>query len=167
MSPSTRFCRGVTSVLLLTLGLVWVPGTVSAASEGPERESGPSQAYSKSDDYRSDDHNNGDYERGRCVFYHEVKLGESLTAIADKYDVDLEDLAKDNGIEDSDLIVENHVLCIMAHAPGEDRHDGGYQKDGYGGNDNGYDDRGKGGYEDLDETIVRDRTAHNDRRDGG
>jgi hypothetical protein len=136
MSPSTGFCRGVSSVLLLTLGLVWMPGTVSAASGGPERDSGPAQNYSKSDGYHED---------GRCVFYHEVKLGESLTAIAEKYEVDLEVLAEDNDIDDSNLIVENQTLCIMAHAAGEDRHDGGYQKDGYGGYDNGYGDQGKGG----------------------
>jgi len=135
-----------------------MPGTVSAASEGPERGSGPTQSYSKSDGYNED---------SRCAFSHEVKLGESLTAIAERYGVTLEDLAKDNGIEDSDLIVENHVLCIMAHAPGSNDDHGRYdQKDEYGGYDNGYGDRGNGGGYEKDGYGGYDN-GYGDRGNGG
>jgi hypothetical protein len=49
---------------------------------------------------------------GRGCLLHEIVLGENLTRIAAQYEVTVEMLVAENEIEDADLIVEKHVLCI-------------------------------------------------------
>lgn len=93
MSRLTHLCLGACTSVLLATAFLWTPSSVFASHEEPQTG----------------------YSRG-CLL-HKVALGENLTRIADRYDVSLEALARENGIKDYDLIVEGQLLCI----PEQDR----------------------------------------------
>lgn len=86
MSKMTHLCLGTCTLLMLTFGLLWTPTRALAAPEGPG-----------------------------CPTVHTIALGENLTVIAAQYEVSVAALIEENGIDDADLIVEGHSLCIPAH----------------------------------------------------
>lgn len=97
MSKKTYLRLGTCGLLVFAFWLLWMPTDVSAAPGGPQ------EGYGEKD----------------CPTVHNIVLGENLTNIAAQYEVSVEALIEENGIEDANLIVENQSLCIPAqHGPG-------------------------------------------------
>jgi hypothetical protein len=99
------------------------------------------------------DHRDGG--KGACQHTHHVAAGENLTWIADRYGVTVDELARANGLDDADYIVEGQELCIP-HGSGRAKYDG----DGA----SGHDDRHDGNHEDGKSNY--DRPGHRDGKNG-
>ena len=92
MAPLKHPGLGALMALVLVCAFLLLPSGVMAASGGQQEDSGEK----------------------RCPTVHKIALGENLTTIAAQYEVTVEALIEENGIEDANLIVENQALCIPA-----------------------------------------------------
>jgi LysM repeat protein len=105
MSNIAKLRLGTSMILLLMLGLVWAPMALSAASDGPS--SGATHPAEQAYSYlEKPDRMN------LCTAYHRVEVGDNLTKLAAAYGVTIEALAKENGLDDTNLIRLDQLLCI-------------------------------------------------------
>ncbi len=105
MSNIAKLRLGARMILLLTLGLVWAPMALSAASDG--RSYGATHPAEQAYSYLE--------KSGRtnsCTAYHRVEVGDNLTKLAAAYGVTIDALAEENGLDDTNLIRLDQLLCI-------------------------------------------------------
>lgn len=96
MFRHTHSCLGVGAAWLLAIGLLWTPD-VALASSG-----------------------------SGCAPLHQIASGENLSTLAQRYDVSVDVLVKENGISDPNLIAIGQWICVPADKGKTYEYWGGY-----------------------------------------
>lgn len=109
MLPTAAFASGYGHQ-----GRAWDPGPRQQRGEHrPKRDDDNKDWNNKGGNWNNNQNNGNQYNRpNQCNVTYRVKRGDSLSEIARKYGVSVNQLAKANGINNPNRIVAGQVLCI-------------------------------------------------------
>ena len=111
--------RSILFVVVVALSAAMLPTAAFASGYGNQGrgwDPGPRQQRgyhrpAKEDDKSRNKHQHNNF-RYQCDVTYRVKRGDSLSKIAQRYGVSLHQLAKANGIRNTNRIFAGQVLCI-------------------------------------------------------